>query len=70
VRTATPGDRAIAYASLAQVEITLSLAELIEKAAPIPMREIATALLEAEDVLASSSVRRRRIYGEDDDAPA
>jgi hypothetical protein len=45
----TPGDRAIAHASLAQVEVSLIIAELIEKASSIPNGEIARGLLEAED---------------------
>lgn len=49
---ATPGERAIAYACLAQVEALVSLAGQIERAFPAAA---GTQVTEAEDVLAHQS---------------
>jgi len=50
---ATPGERAIAYACLAQVEALVSLAGQIERA--FPAAGTGTQVYEAEDVLAHQS---------------
>jgi hypothetical protein len=51
----TPGERAIIYASLAQVETAVSTAVLIQEAFPGDRAD--TEALQAEEVLASSSQR-------------
>ena len=59
----TPGERAIAYACLAQVEAAVSLAGLIQQV--FPQAATSTDVLEAEEVLTSASARLiHRILGE------
>lgn len=50
---ATPGERAIAYASLAQVEVLVSLAGQVERA--FPAATTGTGVEQAEEVLANQS---------------